>query len=151
MNSPIANLIPLSSLPTSAGSTLSGFASTHAPPALIKGLWATLELLAPAAPGLSYAPAHFTLLSPDASSKQISSNRVQSFLEELTRASFEVATSLLCSSVLAGRTSESDDYSDVGIWIGPLAHTEPIDVLRQLGLDQWVSSKRGKVCFSFLS
>lgn len=138
--------IPLSSLPPSAGSTLSGFASTHAPPALIKSVWSTLELLAPAAPSLSYAPAHFTLLSPNAASKEISSYRVQSFLEELTRASFEVAASLLTSSVLAGRTSESDEYGDVGIWVGNLESKEPKAVLRNLGLDEWVTNKGGKVC-----
>jgi hypothetical protein len=52
--------------------------------------------------------------------------------------------------VLAGRTSESDDYGDVGIWIGPLAHKEPKDVLRRLGLDEWVANKGGKVRFSAL-
>jgi hypothetical protein len=150
MSSPITDLILLSNLPPNAGLTLSGFASTHAPPALIRQVWATLELLRPASPLLSYSPAHFTLLSSDTARKEISSDRVQSFLEELTRASFEVATSLLCSSVLAGRTSESDDYGDVGIWIGPLAHKEPKDVLRRLGLDEWVANKGGKVRFSAL-
>jgi hypothetical protein len=150
MNSPIRNLITLNNLPLSASSTLSGFASTHAPPDLIRGVWSTLQLLAPAAPLLSYAPAHFTLLSPEVARKEISSDRVQSFLEELTRASFEVTTSLLCSSVLAGRSSESDDYGDVGIWVGPLEHKQPMDILRRLGLAEWVTNKGGKVSFNAL-
>jgi hypothetical protein len=105
----------------------------------------TLQLLAPATPALLYAPSHFTLLSQTAAENQDSSFRVQSYLEEVTRASYEVATSLLCSSILAGRTSESDEYGDVGIWVGKLPNREPQEVLRNLGLADWIESKGGKV------
>lgn len=112
---------------------------------MIRSVWATLELLAPAAPSLSYAPAHFALVSPGLSVDQQAAFRVQSFLEELTRASFEVATSLMCSSVLAGQSSESDEYGDVGIWVGTLSQKDPWEVLSNLGLKEWIQSKGGKI------
>ena len=139
-------LIPLSELPGTVGATSSSFNSTHAPPDMIKSVWATLELLAPAAPSLFYAPAHFALVSSlNQSVDQQAAFGVQSFLEELTRASFEVATSLLCSSVLAGQSSESDEYGDVGIWVGTLPQRDPWEVLSNLGLKEWIQSKGGKV------
>jgi hypothetical protein len=140
-------LIPLSELPGNVGATSSSFNLTrHAPPDMIKSVWATLELLAPAAPSLFYAPAHFALVSSSNQSiDQQAAFGVQSFLEELTRASFEVATSLLCSSVLAGQSSESDEYGDVGIWVGTLSQRDPWAVLSNLGLKEWIQSKGGKV------
>ena len=145
MTTPTTALIPLHLLPETVAATSSSFTSTHAPPPMIKSVWATLELLAPAAPTLSYAPAHFALVSPNQSVDQQATFRVQSFLEELTRASYEVATSLMCSSVLAGQSSESDDYGDVGIWVGPLQTKDPWEVLSNLGLKEWIQSKGGKV------
>ncbi|CAG8624216.1 16747_t:CDS:2 [Acaulospora colombiana] len=102
-------------------------------------------MLAPATPALLYAPSHFTLVSKNVAEQQDSSFRVQSYLEEVTRASYEVATSLLCSSILAGRTSESDEYGDVGIWVGKLPDRDPQEVLRNLGLADWIESKGGKI------
>ncbi|KIM19373.1 hypothetical protein M408DRAFT_233869 [Serendipita vermifera MAFF 305830] len=147
MTTPTTTLIPLSLLPENVDATSSSFSSTHAPPDMIRSVWATLELLAPAAPSLSYAPAHFALVSPGLSVDQQAAFRVQSFLEELTRASFEVATSLMCSSVLAGQSSESDEYGDVGIWVGTLSQKDPWEVLSNLGLKEWIQSKGGKVQF----
>jgi hypothetical protein len=113
---------------------------------MIKSVWATLELLAPAAPSLLYAPAHFALISSlNQSVDQQAAFGVQSFLEELTRASFEVATSLQCSSVLAGQSSESDEYGDVGMWVGALQKEDPWEVLSNLGMKEWIQSKGGKV------
>ncbi|CAG7846232.1 SubName: Full=Uncharacterized protein {ECO:0000313/EMBL:CCA68836.1} [Serendipita indica DSM 11827] len=120
MESPITtdlSLIPLSSLPKSADSTSSSFLATHAPPPMIKATDTT-------------QPAIF---------------RVQSYLDELTRAAFEVSTSLLCSSVLAGQSSESDEYGDVGVWVGSLTQKDPENVLQNLGLADWVNYKKGKI------
>jgi len=150
MTTPTTTLIPLSLLPETVDATSSSFTSTHAPPAMIKSVWATLELLAPAAPSLSYAPAHFALVSPlNQSADQQTAFGVQSFLEELTRASFEVATSLLCSSILAGQGSEGDEYGDIGIWVGPLRERDPWHVLDNLGLKEWIQSKGGKAGLFF--
>lgn len=139
------SLIPLSSLPNSPDSTTSSFLATHAPPPMIKAVWATLQLLGQATPSLNYAPAHFALISSKTDSTHPTIFRVQSYLDELTRAAFEVSTSLLCSSVLAGRSSESDEYGDVGVWVGALAQKDPENVLKNLGLADWVKSKNAKV------
>lgn len=144
MTSP--TILSLGSLPDKTTFTSSNFPATHAPPAMIHSVWTTLQLLSKNSPALSFAPTNFSLLNPNLSEDQLSTPRVLSYLEELSRASFEVASSLLCSSVLAGRSSESDDYGDVGVWIGDLAKAEPGEVLQSLGLDKWVSSKKGKVC-----
>lgn len=40
------------------------------------------------------------------------------FLAELTQRAAAAALSLACGSILAGRTSESDDYGDVALWLG---------------------------------
>lgn len=113
-------------------------ATTHAPPALIHGVWSTLSLLASRSTSLLYAPTHFTLAASLGGNRAELASHTLSFLEELTRASYEVASTLLCSSVLAGRTSESDEYGDVGLWIGDLKHRTAADVLKRLGLDSWL-------------
>jgi hypothetical protein len=148
MDTPSVNLIPLSSLPEKAVFHSNNFAGTHAPPPMIQSVWATLQSLVPAKPSLSYAPSNFALVSSKANVQDSSSFHVMSYLEEMTRASYEVASSLLVSSVLAGSSSESDEYGDVGVWIGSLPKKEPEEVLRALGLDEWVKSKNGKVSSS---
>ncbi|KAI0727403.1 hypothetical protein C8Q72DRAFT_840812, partial [Fomitopsis betulina] len=40
------------------------------------------------------------------------------FLAELTQRAAAAALSLACGSILAGRTSESDEYGDVALWLG---------------------------------
>lgn len=145
MDTPSLNLIPLSSLPEKAAFTSNNFAGTHAPPPMIQSVWATLQLLAPAKSSLSYAPSNFALVSSNANVDDSAAFHVMSYLEEVTRASYEVASSLMCSSVLAGRGSESDEHGDVGVWIGSLSKKAPEEILSALGLDQWVKSKGGKV------
>ena len=113
-------------------------ATTHAPPALIHGVWNTLSLLESRSTSLSYAPTHCTLVASLDGNKANLASHTLSFLEELTRASYELASTLLCSSVLTGRTSESDDYGDVGLWIGDLKHGTAAEVLTRLGLDSWL-------------
>ncbi|KAJ7350252.1 hypothetical protein DFH08DRAFT_860840 [Mycena albidolilacea] len=39
-------------------------------------------------------------------------------LESLAATAQSAATSVLCSSILAGHTSESDDFGDAAIWLG---------------------------------
>jgi len=113
-------------------------ATTHAPPALIHGVWNTLSLLESRSTSLSYAPTHCTLVASLGGNKAELTSHTLSFLEELTRASYELASTLLCSSVLACRTSEGDEHGDVGLWIGDLKHGTAADVLKRLGLDSWL-------------
>src|ERR1700749_4503316 len=101
MDTPNVNLISLSSLPEKAEFAHNNFAGTHAPPPMIQSVWATLQLLVPAKPSLSYAPSNFALVSSSADVGDPSSFHVMSYLEEMTRASYEVASSLMVSSVLA--------------------------------------------------
>lgn len=132
------HILPLNALDSKSEFITQTSATTHAPPALIHGVWNTLSLLASRSTSLSYAPTHYTLVASLDGNKAELASHTLSFLEETTRASFEVASTLLCSSVLAGRTSESDEYGDVGLWIGDLKHRTGVDVLKRLGLDSWL-------------
>ena len=132
------HILPLNALDSKSEFITQTSATTHAPPALIHGVWNTLSLLASRSTSLSYAPTHYTLVASLDGNKAELASHTLSFLEETTRASFEVASTLLCSSVLAGRTSESDEYGDVGLWIGDLKHRTGADVLKRLGLDSWL-------------
>jgi hypothetical protein len=45
-------------------------------------------------------------------------DRLAADLESLAATAQSAATSVLCSSILAGHTSESDDFGDAAIWLG---------------------------------
>jgi len=135
---PKLHILPVDALRSKSEFITQTSATTHAPPGLVHGVWNTLSVLAPQSTNLSYAPTHFTLVASLDGNKAELASHTLSFLEELTRASYEVASTLLCSSVLAGRTSESDEYGDVGLWIGDLKHGTAADVLRRLGLNSWL-------------
>ncbi|KAJ7078911.1 hypothetical protein B0H15DRAFT_859706 [Mycena belliarum] len=64
-------------------------------------------------------------------------------LETLASAAHSAADSVLCSSILAGHSSESDDFADVSVWLGPGSYGKGNEqtVLNKLGLD----SKGGRV------
>ncbi|KAG8835353.1 hypothetical protein FRC17_003836 [Serendipita sp. 399] len=145
MDTPVTDLLHLNALPDTPDTTLSSFSVTHAPPDLIRSVWATLKLLAQGTPSLSYAPAHFSLVSPHTVTNASSVYRVQTYLEEVTRAAFEVSSSLSYGSMLAGGGSETDEYGDVGVWVGSLGKRDPKEVLQNLGLDEWVKSNGGKI------
>ncbi|KAJ7072501.1 hypothetical protein C8F01DRAFT_1243551 [Mycena amicta] len=40
------------------------------------------------------------------------------YLDALATAAHRAADSLLCSSILAGHASESDDFADMAVWLG---------------------------------
>lgn len=42
----------------------------------------------------------------------------QNYLQKLTKLANGAANSVACGSILAGRTSEADDFGDVAIWLG---------------------------------
>lgn len=48
------------------------------------------------------------------------SSEVDGYLNELTVEANKAAASLFCGSVLAGQSSETDEYGDVGVWLGDL-------------------------------
>jgi hypothetical protein len=48
------------------------------------------------------------------------SSEVEEYVNELTTEANEAAASLFCGSILAGQSSEADEYGDVGVWLGDL-------------------------------
>nr|VWO97509.1 Phosphatase tensin-type domain-containing protein [Ganoderma boninense] len=69
----------------------------------------------------------------------------ETFLKQLTRTANAAAASVLCSSILAGHTSDADDFGDVAIYLGPgdFGPRHERDVLRLLGLEKAVSTDNG--------
>jgi hypothetical protein len=67
---------------------------------------------------------------------------ITKYLENLTTQANEAASSLACGSILAGQSSESDEFADVGFWIGSgdYGQGNEINALQALKLSQsWVS------------
>ncbi|KAF7375995.1 hypothetical protein MSAN_00014100 [Mycena sanguinolenta] len=95
-----------------------------------------LQRLSPssATASASFIPQHL-LLVPSGVSKP--SDQVAAELESLASAAQSAATSVLCSSILAGHTSESDEFGDTAIWLGPGAFGKGHEqaVLSSLGLE----------------
>ena len=48
------------------------------------------------------------------------SGEVEEYLNELAAEANEAAASLFCGSILAGQSSETDEFGDVGVWLGDL-------------------------------
>lgn len=62
----------------------------------------------------------------------------RNYLRQLTRSANAAAASLACGSILAGHTSETDEYGDVAIWLGSDGEHgtgHELDVLSLLGLE----------------
>ncbi|KAJ7497131.1 hypothetical protein FB451DRAFT_1210248 [Mycena latifolia] len=59
------------------------------------------------------------------------------YLESLASAAQRAADSVLCSSILAGHSSESDDFADVSVWLGQGSYGKGNEhaVLNKLGLE----------------
>ncbi|KAI0717223.1 hypothetical protein C8T65DRAFT_641761 [Cerioporus squamosus] len=72
-----------------------------------------------------------------------------SYLKELTRSANAAAASVYCGSVLAGHTSEADEYGDIAIFLGPAEEAgadfvagHESDVLNALGLGHLLQDGR---------
>lgn len=70
------------------------------------------------------------------------------YLSSLATAAHQAATSLLCSSILAGQGSESDEFGDCALFVGQVDATialegatkEPAEkILRAAGLEAWLT------------
>jgi hypothetical protein len=48
------------------------------------------------------------------------SGEVKEYVDELAVEANKAAASLYCGSILAGQSSETDEYGDVGVWLGDL-------------------------------
>ncbi|KAI0356308.1 hypothetical protein OH77DRAFT_1520368 [Trametes cingulata] len=58
------------------------------------------------------------------------------FLRDLTASSNAAAVSLACGSILAGQSSETDEYGDIAVWLGDgeFGPGHELEVLASLGL-----------------
>jgi len=72
------------------------------------------------------------------------SEKVKGKIKALVEAAEEAATSLACSSILAGQGSESDEHGDVGIWLGdgPYGEGQEHEVLKALDLLHWAGGEK---------
>ena len=66
-------------------------------------------------------------------------------LKQLTSTANAAAASVLCGSILAGHTSDADDFGDVAIYLGPgdYGPGHERNVLQLLGLENVLSSDGG--------
>ena len=69
------------------------------------------------------------------------------FIKDLTRAAHVTSASLSCSSVLAGLSSDSDQFGDVGILLPVLEGDRETEIVNLLGLQHWLQNG-GKVSLS---
>ena len=71
------------------------------------------------------------------------SSEIEEYLDELTTEANEAAASLFCGSILAGQSSETDEFGDVGVWLGDLGigpgESEPDSgaIVEALSLTPW--------------
>lgn len=71
------------------------------------------------------------------------SSEVEEYLNGLAVEANEAAASLFCGSILAGQSGETDEYGDVGVWLGDLeigpTSKKPKSeaVVEALSLTQW--------------
>ena len=72
------------------------------------------------------------------------SSEVEEYLNKLTVEANAAAASLFCGSILAGQSSETDEYGDVGVWLGDLEvglasnKSESEVIIEALSLTHWV-------------
>ncbi|KAI0743446.1 hypothetical protein C8Q80DRAFT_1181188 [Daedaleopsis nitida] len=83
----------------------------------------------------SLEPGSFALVSPVVGTSGVSSE-TKDYIRRLVECANMAAAALLCGSILAGHTSEADEYGDVAIVLGqgPFGPGHELDVLDALGL-----------------
>jgi hypothetical protein len=88
----------------------------------------------------SFSPQYLTLVangvSPSTSTLQVTGN--------LASTAAEAAVTSACASILAGQSSESDEYGDVAILLGEgdYGPGQEVNVLESLGLQDWAEGVR---------
>ncbi|KAF9653010.1 hypothetical protein BDM02DRAFT_3108680, partial [Thelephora ganbajun] len=76
------------------------------------------------------------------------SGEVEEYVNELTAEANEAAASLFCGSILAGQSSETDEYGDVGVWLGDLeigpaaSKSDSEAIVEALSLTHWTEEVR---------
>ncbi|KAF8529418.1 hypothetical protein JB92DRAFT_660461 [Gautieria morchelliformis] len=112
------------------------------PSPALTAIWSTLSFLSASShtpDQIGFFPPYLTLvLSSSAHNLTSFPPSEGTFVENLTRAAHVTSTSLSCSSVLAGLSSESDEFGDVGILLPHLGADKEREIVNLLGLDHWL-------------
>jgi hypothetical protein len=68
---------------------------------------------------------------------------VTDYLAKLVRAAQQTAESHYCGSFVAGQTSESDEFADIGVWLGKGSYqrNHEKEILDKLGLSAWTDAE----------
>ncbi|KAG1851102.1 hypothetical protein F4604DRAFT_1755906 [Suillus subluteus] len=94
---------------------------------------------------LHYNPPIFLLQSSSIapSHTDVAPQDVTDYLEKLVRAAQQTAESHYCGSFVAGQTSESDEFADIGIWLGEgnYQRNHEKEILDKLGLIAWADAE----------
>lgn len=71
------------------------------------------------------------------------SDEAEEYVKELTVEANKAAASSFCGSILAGQSSEADEYGDVGVWLGDLeigpaaSKSDEEAIVEALSLTRW--------------
>ncbi|KAG2031285.1 hypothetical protein BDR03DRAFT_972852 [Suillus americanus] len=94
---------------------------------------------------IHYNPPIFLLQSSSIapSYTDVAPQDVTDYLEKLVRAAQQAAESHYCGSFVAGQTSESDEFADIGVWLGEgnYRRNHEKDILDKLGLIAWADAE----------
>lgn len=82
-------------------------------------------------------------LSIAPSNTDVAPQDITDYLEKLVRAAQQTAESHYYGSFLAGQTSESDEFADVGVWLGEgdYQRNHEKEILDKLGLIAWADAE----------
>lgn len=82
-------------------------------------------------------------LSIAPSNADVAPQDITDYLEKLVRAAQQTAESHYYGSFVAGRTSESDEFADVGVWLGEgdYQRGHEKEILDKLGLIAWADAE----------
>ena len=126
--------------------------SQNHPASLIGPTYNTLKVLVPDS-RLCFHAAHLYLV-PARTDSPVPTT-AQSDLQQLTVDAQQAAAGSLCSSILVGNTSESDDYGDLAVWLAGAHESGAVSfansdgreeaVIAALGLSSWLEGG-AKVC-----
>lgn len=121
----------------------------------LSAVWSTVSLLGQSscAPDrIAFHPPYLSLALSPSSVHDLNSitSEEGKFVKDLTQAAHATSTLLSCSSVLAGLSSESDQYGDVGILLPVLEGDRETEIINLLGLAHWLRNG-GKVSYSYVT
>lgn len=146
-----ANLSELKTEPEFLTITHRATAESSTYPAL-SAVWSTLSLLSQSScipDQVAFLPPYLSLvLSSSTNNLKSISYEEGKFVKDLTHAAHVTSTLLSCSSVLAGFSSDSDQFGDVGILLPILKGDRETEIINLLGLAHWLRSG-GKVCLFY--